>query len=163
MSPKLEVALPLRGETGVGSVGIGKIDEQAIAEIGTRRSTSRREETASTVGCVKLTTRAWRWSTLGGEFGRKAGPLGQAFPRFSLQLPSRLRAISVTSKNRERGKSRAIPTNKKIAALLKSHKTGPPDQHLALRRKCYRRQLLLFNAVAKRLFRSQLEVICHLA
>jgi hypothetical protein len=30
MSPKLEVALPLRGETGVGSVGIGKIDEQAM-------------------------------------------------------------------------------------------------------------------------------------
>jgi hypothetical protein len=44
-----------------------------------------------------------------------------------LQFPSRLRAISLTSKNRERGKFRAIPKalGNKFAALLKSHRAGP--------------------------------------
>ena len=76
---------------------------------------------------------------LGGEFGKKGKP-------GHLAKPSPVSACSFP-----------------LVFAQFQHKTGPPDQHLALRRKRYRRQLLLFNAVAKRLFRSQVEVICHLA
>lgn len=70
-------------------------------------------------GAIAAST-AWRHKTrvvnAGGGIQQKgkAWPLGQGFPRFGLQFPSRLRAISLTSKNRERGKSLAIPRHTAI-------------------------------------------------
>jgi len=72
---------------------------------------------------------------LGGEFTKKKGkpgPLAKAPPVSDCSFPSRLRAISLASKNGERGKSRAIPKDRanKFAALLKSHREpiGTPSR-----------------------------------
>jgi len=64
---------------------------------------------------------------LRGEFTKKRKALAH-WPRLppvsDCSFPSRLRAISLASKNGERGKSRAIAKDRanKFAALLKSHR-----------------------------------------
>ena len=92
---------------------------------------------------------------LRGEFTKKRKALAH-WPRLppvsNCSFPSRLRAISLASKNGERGKSRAIPKHIAINSLRYEKVTeAATDRHPALKPQALRAASLLFNAVAKRL------------
>jgi len=134
----------------------GEIENAPAGLLGVNQQAEGRKLRAPYDAAAKLTT--WRHKSsqcLGGEFSKKGKPgPWPSFPRFSLQFPSRLRALSLTSKNRERGKSRAIPKHIAINSLrYEKSQRRPPDRHPALKRQALWAASLLFNAVAKRLFR----------
>src|SRR3990172_3745071 len=93
----------------------------------------------------------------------KAWPLGQGFPRSDCSFPPSSRDFIDQQKPRAwRISGDPEAHSNKFARVTKKSQSRAPDRLAALKCSRYRRPRLPVNAVAKRLFRWHVEMICDL-